>query len=72
MPAGHGHAEGAVNVPLDRLTEAVTGGQLPTTDAPIAVICQSGRRSAQAAVKLARVHGFENVVNVKGGEKRCI
>lgn len=65
---GFGRAEGAVNVPLDQLTDAVNSGRLPDKDAPIAIICQSGRRSAQAAVKLARVHGFTNVVNVKGGE----
>jgi rhodanese-related sulfurtransferase len=65
-PAANGHAIGAVNVPLDQLTAAVKGGQL-AADAQIALICQSGRRSAQAAVKLTKVHGFSNVVNVQGG-----
>lgn len=63
----NGHAVGAVNVPLDQVTTAVKAGQLPAADAPIAIICQSGRRSAQAAVKLTKVHGFTNVVNVQGG-----
>lgn len=61
------HAVGAVNIPLDELTSEAKGGKLPHEDTPICVICQSGRRSAQAAVKLGRVLGFTDVTNVEGG-----
>lgn len=54
-------------MPLDQVTTAVKAGQLPAADSFIAIICQSGRRSAQAAVKLTKVHGYTNVVNVQGG-----
>lgn len=60
------HATGAVNIPLDELTGA-KGTKLPHEDTAICVICQSGSRSAQAAVKLGRVLGFTNVTNVEGG-----
>lgn len=49
---GNGHVVGAVNVPLDQLTAAVKGGQLPAAQEPIALICQSGR-CARAVGKLA-------------------
>jgi len=61
------HAEGAVNVPLDELTAAVKRGDLPPPDSQVCIICQSGRRSAQAAVKLGRVHNYSDVANVQGG-----
>ncbi len=58
-----GHVPGAVNVP---------GGQLDTRldrikkDKPVAVICQSGSRSASATYFLLE-HGFEGAVSVRGG-----
>ena len=63
-----GHAPSAVNIELDALSEAVKAETLKDwEDAPIAVICGSGKRSAQAAVRLSKVFGFKQVVNVKGG-----
>ena len=63
-----GHAPSAVNIQLDALSEAVKAETLKDwEDAPIAVICGSGKRSAQAAVRLSKVFGFQQVVNVKGG-----
>lgn len=58
-----GHIKGAVLVPL---------GQLPKrthelrNDRVIVTVCQSGRRSAQAA-KILRSQGFQNVRNMVGG-----
>lgn len=58
----------AVNVPLDMLSDAVRAGQLdPYHSSSIAVVCASGQRSAQATVRLSKVFGFSNVVNVTGG-----
>ncbi len=66
-----GHAKHAVNIPLDQLSKAVQDGDLKQQSVPLLCICQAGRRSAQAVVKLTKVHGFQDVVNVKGGEN-CI
>lgn len=69
-----GHAIKAVNIELDTLSEAVKTGTLDDwkEEGPILVICQSGKRSAQAAVKLSKVFGFQQVVNVKGGTSAWI
>lgn len=69
-----GHATKAVNIELDALSEAVKAGTLDDwkEEGPILVICQSGKRSAQAAVKLNKVFGFQQVVNVKGGTSAWI
>ena len=48
------HAAGAVNVPLDELTAGVGRGDLPSPDTCVCVICQSGRRSAQARASSSR------------------
>ena len=65
-----GHVPGAVNIPLDGLSDAVRSGQLDRfrdLQRMICVICASGGRSAQATVRLTRVFGFSDVVNVAGG-----
>lgn len=69
-----GHATKAVNIELDVLSEAVKAGTLDDwkEEGPILVICQSGKRSAQATVKLNKVFGFQQVVNVKGGTSAWI
>ena len=62
-----GHVPGARNVPLDRLDPATLGVDKGET---VHVICQSGRRSAVAAEKLAAA-GY-SVVNVEGGTSAWI
>ena len=70
-----GHVPGAVNIPLDGLSDAVRMGCLDDLKHPqrtICVICASGGRSAQATVRLTRVFGFPDVVNVAGGTSEWI
>lgn len=63
-----GHVPLATNIPLDALSDAVRKGCLDSVKAgTIAVICASGGRSAQATVRLSKVFGFTDVVNVVGG-----
>ena len=65
-----GHVPGALNIPLDGLSDAVRMGSLDDLkelERTICVICASGGRSAQATVRLSRVFGFPDVVNVAGG-----
>lgn len=60
-----GHIAGSLNVPLDELGARVA--ELGTDpERPIAVICRTDRRSADAAAVLAR-QGFSNVRVVRGG-----
>lgn len=59
---------GAVNVPLDKLSDTVRAGDLdPYIDGQIAVVCASGQRSSQATVRLTKMFGFKHVSNVEGG-----
>lgn len=72
-----GHAVGAVNVPLMEPDED-TGIMLPNPDfirvmkatfapdAPLLIGCQSGGRSARAALML-ETFGFTNITNIRGG-----
>ena len=51
-----GHVPGATNIPFEELSAKVREGQLDEYKTkPIAVICQVGSRSAQAAVRLSKV-----------------
>lgn len=71
------HAAGAVNVPLLH-RDPRTGEMVPNpdflavikanfpTDAKLLVACQAGGRSLRAA-QLLDAHGYQNIVNVKGG-----
>lgn len=61
----NGHADGAVNIPLDRLSRELD--QLDP-DVPTYVICQSGYRSSLGTSILENA-GFTNVYNVSGGTK---
>jgi rhodanese-related sulfurtransferase len=60
---------GAINIPLDALSDTVRSGQLDKhiTDSHVVVVCGSGQRSAQATVRLGKVFGFQHVSNVAGG-----
>lgn len=48
-----GHVPGAHNVPLDRLDEALPVLRETESDGPLAVVCTTGARSANAAERLA-------------------
>jgi rhodanese-related sulfurtransferase len=62
-----GHIPGAIHVPLGQL-----GNRMNELEAykdsgkPLVVACQSGNRSAMAAVRLRKA-GFEAVYNLEGG-----
>ena len=58
-----GHAVRAINIPLDDLLTKL--GRLEKNE-PVYVICQSGRRSKEAAEILSQ-NGFKWVFNVTGG-----
>lgn len=58
-----GHLEGAELVPVDKLPEMSSAWP---KDAPLLLICRSGRRSSQAAQMLSSV-GFTNLANLSGG-----
>ena len=58
-----GHAVRAINIPLDDLLAKL--GRLEKNE-PVYVICQSGRRSKEAAEILSQ-NGFKWVFNVTGG-----
>ncbi|KAK9798908.1 hypothetical protein WJX73_007420 [Symbiochloris irregularis] len=68
-----GHIPGATNINMDDLSAKVKSGALDhVRDSTVAVICAAGLRSAQAAVRLHRVFGFQDVVNVRGGTTEWI
>jgi len=56
-----GHADGAINIPLDQLTQGI----VPDCSAEehIRVYCRSGNRAAMA-VQILQQHGFMNAENV--------
>ena len=58
-----GHAARAVNIPLDTLMASLD--RLEKNE-PVYLICQTGRRSGQAA-EMLKGAGFSNVFNVAGG-----
>lgn len=58
-----GHANRAVNIPLDTLSQNVD--KLEKNE-PVYLICASGRRSKQAAEALSAA-GFPRVISISGG-----
>lgn len=60
-----GHAERAVNIPLDVLTSDPRITQCDKSR-PIALICKSGGRS-KAGMDMLRASGFQNVTDIGGG-----
>ena len=58
-----GHAPRARNIPLDRLENSLVTLR---KDEPVYVICETGRRSAQASEILEK-NGFSKIVNITGG-----
>ena len=60
-----GHIEGAVNIPVAEIPKRV--GELPANlDQPIVTICESGFRSAHAALYL-RAYGYNKVKSLEYG-----
>lgn len=57
------HRKPFKNIPLAQLVQQLKG--LDNSE-EVVVICQSGMRSMQAA-RILKQHGFEKVLNVKGG-----
>lgn len=71
-----GHVRGAVNIPLDQLSEGAIRQAFPQVDgavgtpaAPIYFICKSGTRGRMACEKVA---GRFNVVNIAEGTQGCV
>ena len=64
----NGHAAGAINLPLDRLSRDLA--ELDNSK-PTYVICQSGYRSSLASSILESA-GFDSVQNVTGGTQAWI
>ena len=62
-----GHLPRSESVPLSQLTARAVWPK----DAPLLVVCRSGRRSAQAAATLARA-GYRHVLNLRGGLDACV
>lgn len=60
-----GHIEGALNLPLNELEERLD--ELPT-DRPVTLVCQTDRRSLNAA-RVLRARGYPDVAVVRGGMK---
>lgn len=59
------HIEGALLFPNESIDEAAAAQALPDKDARIIVYCRSGRRSAEAAGKLAAL-GYTGVYDMGG------
>jgi phage shock protein E len=60
-----GHAQGAVNIPVDQLAIQLSKGLDFAQDDEITVYCLSGGRAGVAKTLLERA-GFANVVNAGG------
>lgn len=60
-----GHLDGAENIPVDRLPDALEGRSDITKQSRILVYCASGMRSAQAAAML-KAAGYAKVVDGGG------
>lgn len=58
-----GHADGAVLLPLDKISAGTAAAVIPAKDTPVLVYCRSGRRSLQAAKKLGEL-GYTRVYDI--------
>jgi rhodanese-related sulfurtransferase len=65
------HVDYARNVPLDRLRPEQIMADRNDSDAPLYVICQSGKRGQEACKKFHQA-GFANVINVEGGTAAAV
>lgn len=62
-----GHIKGAINIPLANITNQITYKK----NNPIAVYCRTGKRSLEAAKKLAKI-GYTNIYDLGGIENMNI
>lgn len=62
-----GSLPGARSAPLEELSARARAGELGAPASPLVVFCAGGTRSAQAAVRLKRVLGFNDVASLRGG-----
>jgi phage shock protein E len=60
-----GHAQGAVNIPVDQLAIKLSKGCEMETDADITVYCAAGGRAGVAKTLLERA-GYQSVTNAGG------
>jgi phage shock protein E len=60
-----GHAQGAVNIPVDQLAIKLSKGCKMKTSEDITVYCASGGRASVAKTLLERA-GYQNVTNAGG------
>lgn len=67
-----GHVPGAQNLELSKLSAKNLEDLGVQSNEKVYVICQSGRRSAQACVRMGKVFGYTDCVNVKGGTQAWI
>ena len=65
------HLAPAENIPLHQLNpESIMQARNGTRDAPLYVVCHTGKRGEKACEKF-RQAGYTNVVNVEGGTLAC-
>ena len=58
-----GHASGALLFPVDEINDVSAMMLIPETDRPYLLYCRSGRRSAEAALKLEEL-GYTEIYDV--------
>ena len=65
------HVPGALHCPFEGLSAAVRAGALGSSSSGggggVVLVCATGQRAAQAAVRLRRVFGFHRVAALAGG-----
>lgn len=62
-----GHVPGALHLELSKLNAEGLEQLGLNTDQTVFVVCAGGKRSAQACVRMSKVFGYTDCVNVKGG-----
>ena len=57
-----GHVEGAINIPLSKITEEASLIMQAPKDSKIILYCNSGNRSG-SAIKMLKQKGYTNLIN---------
>ena len=60
-----GHADDALLLPVDEITEDTAAALIPEKETPVMVYCRTGRRSAEAARKLEKL-GYREIFDLGG------